>query len=316
LANEDDVLDEDEDEEDIDDDADDDLYGDGPSVTQASNGASQPDPSNTKAGDYIFSMHDSLVNIGPITDVTLGSSNVYADEMEKSNFEGVTSELELAAAVGRDKAGAVAIVHRNIEPKVIGKFEFPEARGIWTMSAKRPTEKGLEASKEKSATSGDYGADAQYDRLMIVSKALPDGNEISDVYALTSANFEALTGTEFEPAAGPTIEAGTLGNGMRVIQVLKSEVRSYDGGKSFFSSRLFFLIESNVSHGDGGEFRHPLGIYQYHPVDSLSEELYGNILCPIASMKVFTMTTFMHPHHVPLSGYIILQLASSHVDQS
>jgi cleavage and polyadenylation specificity factor subunit 1 len=316
LANEDDVLDDDEDEEDIDDDADDDLYGDGPSVTQASNGASQPDPSNTKAGDYIFSMHDSLVNIGPITDVTLGSSNVYADEMEKSNFEGVTSELELAAAVGRDKAGAVAIVHRNIEPKVIGKFEFPEARGIWTMSAKRPTEKGLEASKEKSATSGDYGADAQYDRLMIVSKALPDGNEISDVYALTSANFEALTGTEFEPAAGPTIEAGTLGNGMRVIQVLKSEVRSYDGGKSFFSSRLFFLIESNVSHGDGGEFCHSLGIYQYHPVDSLSEELYGNIQCPIASMKVFTMTTFMHPHHVPLSGHIILQLASSHVDQS
>jgi cleavage and polyadenylation specificity factor subunit 1 len=297
----------DEDEEDVDDDADDDLYGDGPSTTQAaSNGASKPDPSNTKAGDYIFSIHDSLVNIGPIMDVTFGSSKVYADEEEKSNLDGVASDLELAAAVGKDKAGAVAIIHRNIQPKVIGKFEFPEARGIWTMSAKRPTEKGLEASKEKSAMSGDYGVDAQYDRLMIVSKALDDGTEISDVYALTSANFEALTGTEFEPAAGPTIEAGTLGNGMRVIQVLKSEVRSYDGGKSFFSSWLSLRTGSNAGYGIGGDSCNLFEVYQHHPVDLLSGELSGNTQCPIASMKAFTTNFSMHSHHVPISQYIIL----------
>ena len=101
------------------------------------------------------------------------------------------------------------------------------------MSAKRPAPKGLQVNKEKSVTSGDYGVDAQYDRLMIVSKAsdAEDAIEESAVYALTDAGFEALTGTEFEPAAGSTIEAGTLGNGMRVVQILKSEVRSYDGGK-------------------------------------------------------------------------------------
>jgi len=306
LAGEDDVLDEDED--DIDDDADDDLYGDGPSIAQAaSNGAGQPDSSNTKAGDYVFSIHDSLLSIAPIIDVTLGSSNIYVDDMEKADFEGVTSDLELAAAMGREKAGAVAIVHRNIQPKVIGKFEFPEARGIWTMSAKRPTEKGLEASKEKSAMSGDYGADAQYDRLMIVSKVLPDGNETSDVYALTSASFEALTGTEFEPAAGATIEAGTLGNGMRVIQVLKSEVRSYDGGKSFFSFLPLFLKVSNVGHREAGEYCYLLGIY-HQSVGLLSGELSGNTQCPIASMKAFTITTSMHLHHVPLSQHIVLPL--------
>jgi cleavage and polyadenylation specificity factor subunit 1 len=303
-AEDDDLLDEDE--EDVDDDADDDLYGDGPSTTQAtSNGASKPDSTNTKAGDYSFSIHDSLTNIGPIMDVTFGRYDIFADEMEKSNFEGVQSDLELAAVVGKDKAGAVAVIHRNIQPKVIGRFEFPEARGIWTMSAKRPTEKGLETSKEKSAMSGDYGAEAQYDRLMIVSKALDDGTEISDVYALTSANFEALAGTEFEPAAGPTIEAGTLGNGMRVIQVLKSEVRSYDGGKSFFSSWLFLLFVSNVRLGAGQEFCSLFGIYQRHSADLLSGELSGKSQCPIASMKAFTITVFMHPHHVPLSRNVI-----------
>jgi cleavage and polyadenylation specificity factor subunit 1 len=302
LADEDDILlDEDEDEEE--DDADDDLYGDGPSITPAgSNGAPQSDSSNTKAGDYIFSMHDSLINIAPIIDVTFGSSNVYANSEEKSNFEGVASDLELVAAVGKDKAGSMAIIQRNVQPKVIGRFEFPEARGIWTMSAKRPTEKGLEANKEKSTMSGDYGADAQYDRLMIVSKALPDGTEISDVYALTSANFEALTGTEFEPAAGSTIEAGTLGNGMRVIQVLKSEVRSYDGGKSSYFS--YFPIVSRPGSGIRGEFAIFLGLIKKI---LLSGELSGNIQCPIASMKAFTTTTLVHSHHVPLSRYIVLQ---------
>jgi cleavage and polyadenylation specificity factor subunit 1 len=296
LVDEDDILldeDEDEDEEEEEDDADDDLYGDGPSITAAaSNGAAQSDSSNTKAGDYIFSIHDSLISIAPIIDVTLGSSNIYENSEEKSNFEGVTSDLELVAAVGKDKAGSMAIIQRNVQPKIIGRFEFPEARGIWTMSAKRPTEKGLEANKEKSTMSGDYGADAQYDRLMIVSKALPDGTEISDVYALTSANFEALTGTEFEPAAGSTIEAGTLGNGMRVIQVLKSEVRSYDGGKSSFHCWFFFPIVSNQSYGSGGELATFLGLTD---MILLSGELSGNTQCPIASMKAFTTTIFMHP---------------------
>ena len=220
-------LDEEEDEED--DDADDDLYGDGPSITPAANGATS---TNSKAGDYTFQIHDSLLNIAPIIDIAFGISGYYADSEEKLNAEGVTGDLELVAAIGNGKSGSLAVFHRNIQPIVIGRFEFPEARGIWTMSAKRPTEKGLEGNKEKSAMSGDYGTDAQYDRLMIVSKVLTDGTETSDVYALTSATFEALTGTEFEPAAGATIEAGTLGNGMRIIQVLKSEVRSYDGGKS------------------------------------------------------------------------------------
>jgi cleavage and polyadenylation specificity factor subunit 1 len=249
-------LDEDEDEEDDADDADDDLYGDGPAVTRVTaNGTSGSSSANSKAGDYVFQIHDSLLNIAPIIDITFGNSGFYPDNEDKLDADDVIGDLELVAAVGKGKAGSLAVLHRNIQPKIIGRFEFPEARGIWTMSAKRPTEKGLEAHKEKSAMSGDYGVDAQYDRLMIVSKALPDGTETSDVYALTSATFEALTGTEFEPAAGSTIEAGTLGNGLRVIQVLKSEVRSYDGGKSPCSSLPVFSVVSSfhLNHVTGDD---------------------------------------------------------------
>ncbi len=232
--------------EEEDDDVDDDLYGEAPSIAKTvANGNSNSEFANSKVGDYIFQQHDSMINIAPITDMTLGKSHIAQDD-ENPNVKGVTSDLDLVTASGRGRGGALAILQRNLLPKVIGRFDFPEARGIWTVSVKKPTEKVLEAKKEKSTMSGDYGVEAQYDRLMIVSKTLSDGTETSDVYALTSATFEALTGTEFEPAAGPTIEAGTLGNGMRVIQVLKSEVRSYDGGK-FSSIPYSILTPSHIS---------------------------------------------------------------------
>ena len=101
------------------------------------------------------------------------------------------------------------------------------------MTAQKPIPKSLQGEKGASAIGGDYDSSAQYDKFMIVSKVDLDGYETSDVYALTGAGFEALTGTEFEPAAGFTIEAGTMGNHMRVIQVLKTAVHVYDGGKSF-----------------------------------------------------------------------------------
>jgi len=283
-----------EEEDDLDDDADDDLYGEGPTKTQAVNNGAQSGSANTKLGDYVFSIHDSLINIAPIIDVTLGKSYFNTDSEYYINSEGVVSDLEIVAAVGKERGGSLAVIHRNIQPAVIGRFEFPEARGIWTMSVRKPTEKALEPKKEKSTMGGDYGTDAQYDRLMIVSKCLDDGTETSDVYALTSATFEALTGTEFEPAAGSTIEAGTLGNGMRVIQVLKSEVRSYDGGKSLgcLLGLLFFLFR-----GSPFPFGKPLfsslfsGMFKY---TLIFRELCGIMYYPIASMKAFA-TSMHHP---------------------
>jgi cleavage and polyadenylation specificity factor subunit 1 len=285
------------DEDDLeDDDADDDLYGDGPSTTQAA--AAPIDSSATKAGDYVFQIHDSLVNIAPIIDTTFGKSAFSPDGDERRNSGGVRSDLELVTAVGKGGGGTLAVINKNIQPKVIGRFEFPEARGIWTLSAKRPAIKGLQVTKEKTEVSGDYSDDAQYDRLMIVSKVLPDETEASDVYALTSAGFEALTGTEFEPAAGSTVEAGTLGNGMRVIQVLKSEVRSYDGGESH---SFLCPLSSTTSYWDETErrfcpnilrvrlvaciFAFRGAIWEYVISYSINESLLPTCTCVICSAK-------------------------------
>ncbi|GKT43235.1 protein cft1 [Colletotrichum spaethianum] len=163
-------------------------------------------------------------------DMASGKQAFIPDSEEEKNSVGVVADLQLACAVGKGNAGAVAILNQNIQPKVIGKFEFPEARGFWTMCVQKPIPKSLQGDKGANATVGsEFDASSIYDKFMIVSKVDLDGYETSDVYALTGAGFEALTGTEFDPAAGFTVEAGTMGKHMRIIQVLKSEVRCYDG---------------------------------------------------------------------------------------
>ncbi|EPE24656.1 hypothetical protein GLAREA_08509 [Glarea lozoyensis ATCC 20868] len=213
--------DEDEDDEDLDDE----LYGGAPALSKSISNPAES--SNSKSGDYVFQIHDSLINIAPIIDSVLGSSSSYMEDEQKGRCEDVRSDLQLVLATGKDSGGSIAIIHKNIQPKVMGKFEFAEARGLWTTSVKRPQVKGLPVSKEKTATSGDYALEAQYDRLMIVSKTLDDSEE-SSVYILTDTGFEELTTPEYEKE-GATIEVGNLGNGMRLIQVVKTQVRAYDG---------------------------------------------------------------------------------------
>jgi cleavage and polyadenylation specificity factor subunit 1 len=217
-----DVLEEEEEEDE------DDLYG------EESAPRHQPvsSVSGLVSGDVTFRIHDRLLNVAPIQAMTYGQPTWLPGSEEERNSAGVHSDLQLVCAVGRDRSASLATMNLAIQPTVIGRFEFPEARGFWTMCAKKPIPKTLQGDKGGNALSKDYDMSGQYDKFMIVAKVDLDGYEKSDVYALTAAGFESLGGTEFDPAAGITIEAGTMGKGSRIIQILKSEVRCYDGGMS------------------------------------------------------------------------------------
>ncbi|KAK4105682.1 hypothetical protein N658DRAFT_492165 [Parathielavia hyrcaniae] len=203
----------------------DDLYGEEPAPRQQLVSA----VSSLMSGDVTFRIHDCLINIAPIQAMTYGQPAWLPGSEEERNSIGVRSDLQLVCAVGRDRSASLSTLNLAIQPTVIGRFEFPEARGFWTMCAKKPIPKTLQADKGGNALGKDYDVSGQYDKFMIVAKVDLDGYEKSDVYALTAAGFESLGGTEFDPAAGITIEAGTMGKGSRIIQILKSEVRCYDG---------------------------------------------------------------------------------------
>ena len=222
-------LDEDLDDDEDDDDDDDDLYGETSVPVQFS-----AQVGSSKAGDLRFKVHDRLLSIAPLRDITIGKPAFFEDAEGAKNLRCVTSELQLACAIGRGKSGSIATLTKDICPRVVGRFEFPEAREFWTLRVRKPVLKALQVEKGAAAVGGDYDTSLQYDRFIIVSKVDLDGYHTSDVYALTSGGFEALTGTEFDPAAGFTVEAGTMGNENRIIQVLKSEIRCYDGGPRLF----------------------------------------------------------------------------------
>lgn len=209
---------------DLDDDEDDDLYGTGSAAAKPIQAAT-----GSRAGDMTFRIQDRLLSIAPIHDITCGEHSSALTDEDLALSKGVVADLSVACAVGKGRAGSLAILNRHVQPKVVGRFDFPEARGFWTMCVKKPMPKPL-ATNAPSGGAGDYGSVTQYDKYMIVAKVDLDGYETSDVYALTAAGFESIKDTEFEPAAGFTVEAGTMGKKMRIIQVLKSEVRCYDGG--------------------------------------------------------------------------------------
>ena len=216
---------EDDDELDEDGEDDDDLYGEEPTARQQAAAAA----SVAKSEDLVFRVHDRLLSIAPIRKMTYGQPTCSPGSEEERNSAGTDPELQLVCSVGRGKASSLAVMNLAIRPKVIGRFDFPEARGFWTVYAKKPMPKVLQGA----SGDGDYDTSGQHDKFLIVAKVDLDGYATSDVYALTAAGFESLSGTEFEPAAGLTVEAGTMGKDRRIIQVLKSEVRCYDGGMSF-----------------------------------------------------------------------------------
>jgi len=210
------------DEEDLEDE--DDIYAVGPAVGQFS------DLASGKGGELVFKVHDTLLSIAPIRDITYSQPTPPLESEGGKADKGLRSNLQLSCAVGRGKAGSLALINREISPRTIGRFEFPEARGLWTMCVAKPLPKSLQGEKGEDSVGNDFESPAHHDKFMIVAKQDIDSFEASDVYALTAAGFESLTGTEFEPAAGFTVEAGTMGKNTRIIQVLKSEVRCYDGG--------------------------------------------------------------------------------------
>lgn len=227
------------------DDYDDDLYGTVNSEPQKGKDMiSLRDSymSSRGAGEYVFKVHDSLLNIAPAKAIAFGYPASTSTPVTDANTQDIKRHLDLVISSGRGRAGGVAILNRELHPQLIDRFELPGVTGIWTVRAKRPV---AEFPSEQATVRLDdaYATNEEYDRFMIISKSTSDGQEESAIYTLTTTGLEEVKGTDFEPAAGGTVDVGLMCQGTRVVQVLKAEIRSYDGGKFYLACSLlcFFL---------------------------------------------------------------------------
>ena len=200
---------------DIDDD-DDDLY----SGAKAEKAPEQVTSTTTpdQNDDYRFKVHDILENFGPMKSIALRRLDKEPDIESNSN---PSAHLELLTTGGRGVAGGLTIFRREIEPHVLEKYELPNSQEIWSISV----------------TSGTNGLGSiqpdDYDNYIIVSSVSEDEEPRSLAYSVTSNGLQEVKDTDFDPAAGGSIEVGTLNSGTRIVQVLSSELRAFDAGELF-----------------------------------------------------------------------------------
>ncbi|KAJ4287261.1 mRNA cleavage and polyadenylation factor subunit [Kalmusia sp. IMI 367209] len=203
----------DEEDEEVD-DLDDDLYNDtAPAVKKITAAAAEP----TAPGTYTFRTHDILPSIAPIRDVVL-----HTDAAAQYPNTG-----EIMLAHGRGAAGAITALNREIQPTNLAQTDLSSARGLWAVHARKTPRTGNTADAgediEASTASG-----ADYDQYLIVSKTDEDGSESTVVYEVSGKELEETTKGDFEREEGSTLSVGTLAKGTKIVQIMQSEVRTYD----------------------------------------------------------------------------------------
>ncbi|KAK7575512.1 hypothetical protein V9T40_011798 [Parthenolecanium corni] len=153
-----------------------------------------------KITSYVFEVCDSLLNIGPCGNVSMGEPAFLSEEFSNS----LDPDVEIVTTSGYGKNGALCILQRSIRPQVVTTFELPGYIDMWTVI-------GSSSTDEQHA----FMILSQEDSTMV----LQTGREINE---LDQSGFSTQ---------GPTIFAGNLGNNKYILQVTQMGVRLLQGSE-------------------------------------------------------------------------------------
>ena len=168
--------------------------------------------------EYIFRPHDRLWNLGLMRDITFGRPLAPKTKDGESN---ILPPLELVATQGSGRAGGLAILRKELDPHVVNSLKVEGVDGVWSVQVRDPKSKSTTASQQPRV----------FDRYLVVAKTKDAEKEESVVYSVSDKGLEEFKATEFNPNEDFTIDIGTMAGGTKVVQVLRSEVRSYEHGK-------------------------------------------------------------------------------------
>lgn len=164
---------------------------------------------------FNFEVCDSILNIGPISHMCVGVQSVDEEEDEETKTaehlvepEDVTKmDLEIVAASGYGKNGALTVLHNAIKPQVITSFGLGGCRDVWTVID--------EPVRRERAEEPFHG-------FMILSQpestmVLRTGEEINEV---EKSGFGINM---------PTVFVGNIGGHRFIIQVTTKSIRLLQG---------------------------------------------------------------------------------------
>ncbi|EFA00240.2 cleavage and polyadenylation specificity factor subunit 1 isoform X2 [Tribolium castaneum] len=144
---------------------------------------------------YVFEVCDSLLNIGPCGNISLGEPAFLSEEFS----ENLDLDLELVTTAGYGKNGALCVLQKSVRPQIVTTFTLPGCSNMWTVHAGEDKHAFLILSQE--------------DGTMI----LQTGDEINEI---DNTGFATHI---------PTVYAGNLGNLKYIVQVTSSAVRLLQG---------------------------------------------------------------------------------------
>ena len=185
-------------------------------------------PAKTLAGlsssidneDYKFRVHDILHNLGPIKSVITGRPGERSIDSPAAR--------ELMAAVGSNQAGSLSIFQRQIELQISQQYAVEGVYALWSVNTKR------------ASVESETQTNAGYDEYLIMNTHTEAGDQ-SSLYSITYQDLEKVQGTDFDPEAGASVDIGTLNGGTRVVQVLPTEVKTFDSGRFPLSSNIYCI---------------------------------------------------------------------------
>lgn len=223
------------DDDDFDDDDDDDLYSAVKSDEQVI-GEGSLSLSTGGGDDYIFRVHDSMQNCGPMRDVALRKvSYGKLDGAQEARAKSPKYEILVTSGCGR--AGGLTAFSREISADLVEQFNIADAHGVWTVCAREISE-----GASVKVVNGNSAIANEHDKYMIVSQIRETGEERSTAFRFISTGLEEIKDTDFDPDAGATVEIGSLNSETRIIQVLPGELRTFDGGEYILVIPFYFDI--------------------------------------------------------------------------
>ena len=148
---------------------------------------------------YLFKVCDSLLNIGPCGNVSMGEPAFLSDEF--SSTTKADPDVELVTTSGHGKNGALCVLQQTVRPQVVTTFELPGCRNMWTVRS---------GGGPAGASSADGHAFLILSRGDDSTMVLQTGQEINE---LEKSGFY----TE-----GPTVYTGNMGGGKFIVQVRKT----------------------------------------------------------------------------------------------
>ncbi|KAF5849521.1 hypothetical protein GGP41_005002 [Bipolaris sorokiniana] len=201
------------DEEDMD-DMEDDLYNDtAPAVQKITAAASEP----TAPGTYTFRIHDVLPSIAPIKNAVLHPGK----DTESLN------RGEIMLSTGRGAAAAITALNRELHPVTAATRQLPSARGTWAVHARKQAPGDVTAAFGEDMEA-NMATNVDYDQYLVVSKTGEDGTESTVVYEVNGNELTETDKGDFEREEGSTLFVGILAAGTKVVQVMRTEIRTYD----------------------------------------------------------------------------------------